>query len=148
MDIGTYKQCHECGESCCKGANFKMTEIMITAVDEHKVEFTSALGRGAATWVGMPPRQGNTYDVEIDIDDIFQWGKNINISMQEKPKIDVVGNNLLFFGKIMAYEDDGLLTVKVGRSIIFLEVSDTPNEGENVAFFTSINNISLHPVNL
>lgn len=121
---------------------------MITAVDEHKVEFTSALGCGAATWVGMPPRQGNTYDVEIDIDDIFQWGKNINISMQEKPKIDVLGNNLLFFGKIMAYEDDGLLTVKVGRDIIFLEVSDAPNEGENVAFFTSINNISLHPVNL
>ena len=125
-----------------------MTEIMITAVDEHKVEFSSALGSGAAIWVGMPPRQGNTYDVEIDIDDIFQWGKNINISMQEKPKIDVLGNNLLFFGKIMAYEDDGLLTVKVGRDIIFLEVSDAPNEGENVAFFTSINNISLHPVNL
>jgi len=125
-----------------------MTEIMITAVDEHKVEFTSALGCGAATWVGMPPRQGNTYDVEIDIDDIFQWGKNINISMQETSKIDVVGNNLLFFGKIISYEDDGLLTVKVGRYIIFLEVSDAPNEGENVTFYTLINNVSLHPVNL
>jgi len=125
-----------------------MTEIMITAVDEHKVEFTSALGCGADTWVGMPPRQGNTYDVEIDIDDIFQWGKNINISMQETSKIDVVGNNLLFFGKIISYEDDGLLTVKVGRYIIFLEVSDAPNEGENVTFYTLINNVSLHPVNL
>lgn len=121
---------------------------MITAVDEHKVEFTSALGCGAAAWVGMPPRQGNTYDVEIDIDDIFQWGKNINISMQENPKIDVVGNNILFFGKIIAYEDDGILAVKVGRDIIFLEVSDAPREGENVNFFTSINNVSLHPVNL
>ncbi|MFI8318376.1 hypothetical protein ACIF4Y_14140 [Kosakonia cowanii] len=148
MDIGTYKQCHECGESCCKGANFKMTEIMITAVDEHKVEFSSALGSGAAIWVGMPPRQGNTYYVEIDIDDVFQWGKNINISVQENPKIDVVGNNLLFFGKIIAYEDDGLLAVKVGGDIIFLEVSDAPREGENVTFYTSINNVSLHPVNL
>lgn len=125
-----------------------MTEIMITAVDEHKVEFTSALGCGAATWVGMPPRQGNTYYVEIDVDDVFQWGKNINISMQETSKIDVVGNNFLFFGKIMSYEDDGLLTVKVGKDIIFLEVSDAPREGENVTFFTSINNVSLHPVNL
>jgi hypothetical protein len=125
-----------------------MTEIMITAVDKHKVEFTSALGCGAATWVGMPPRQGNTYYVEIDIDDIFQWGKNIDISVQETSKIDVVGNNLLFFGKIMAYEDDGILTVKIGRAIIFLEVSDAPNECENVNFFTSINNVSLHPVNL
>lgn len=148
MDIGTYKQCHECGESCCKGANFKMTEIMITAVDEHKVEFSSALGSGAAIWVGMPPRQGNTYYVEIDIDDIFQWGKNINISMQENPRIDVIGNNLLFFGKIIAYEDDGLLAVKVGGDVIFLEVSDAPREGENVTFYTSINNVSLHPVNL
>ncbi|MHA0983558.1 hypothetical protein ACR9GO_13155 [Kosakonia cowanii] len=148
MDIGTYKQCHECGESCCKGANFKMTEIMITAVDEHKVEFSSALGSGAAIWVGMPPRQGNTYYVEIDIDDIFQWGKNINISMQENPKIDVVGNNLFFFGKIIAYEDDGLLAVKVGGDVIFLEVSDALREGENVTFYTAINNVSLHPVNL
>lgn len=125
-----------------------MTEIMITAVDEHKVEFSSALGSGAAIWVGMPPRQGNTYYVEIDIDDIFQWGKNINISMQETSEIDVVGNNLLFFGKIIAYEDDGLLAVKVGGDIIFLEVSDAPGEGENVTFYTSINNVSLHPVNL
>jgi len=125
-----------------------MTEIMITAVDEHKVEFSSALGSGAAIWVGMPPRQGNTYYVEIDIDDVFQWGKNINISVQENPKIDVVGNNLLFFGKIIAYEDDGLLAVKVGGDIIFLEVSDAPREGENVTFYTSINNVSLHPVNL
>lgn len=125
-----------------------MTEIMITAVDEHKVEFSSALGSGAATWVGMPPQQGNTYYVEIDIDDIFQWGKNINISMQENPKIDVVGNNILFFGKIIAYENDGLLAVKVGGDIIFLEVSDAPGEGENVTFYTSINNVSLHPVNL
>lgn len=125
-----------------------MTEIMITAVDEHKVEFSSALGSGAAIWVGMPPRQGNTYYVEIDIDDIFQWGKNINISMQENPKIDVVGNNLVFFGKIIAYEDDGLLAVKVGGDVIFLEVSDAPGEGENVTFYTSINNVSLHPVNL
>ncbi|MDT3410432.1 hypothetical protein [Kosakonia cowanii] len=125
-----------------------MTEIMITAVDEHKVEFSSALGSGAAIWVGMPPRQGNTYYVEIDIDDIFQWGKNINISVQENPKIDVVGNNLLLFGKIIAYEDDGLLAVKVGGDVIFLEVSDAPGEGENVTFYTSINNVSLHPVNL
>lgn len=125
-----------------------MTEIMITAVDEHKVEFSSALGSGAAIWVGMPPRQGNTYYVEIDIDDIFQWGKNINISMQENPKIDVVGNNILFFGKIIAYEDDGLLAVKVGGDVIFLEVSDGPREGENVTFYTAINNVSLHPVNL
>lgn len=125
-----------------------MTEIMITAVDEHKVEFSSALGSGAAIWVGMPPRQGNTYYVEIDIDDIFQWGKNINISMQENPKIDVVGNNLFFFGKIIAYEDDGLLAVKVGGDVIFLEVSDAPGEGENVTFYTAINNVSLHPVNL
>lgn len=125
-----------------------MTEIMITAVDEHKVEFSSALGSGAATWVGMPPRQGNTYYVEIDIDDIFQWGKNINISMQETSEIDVVGNNLLFFGKIIAYEDDGLLAVKVGGDVIFLEVSDAPREGENVTFYTSINNVSLHPFNL
>lgn len=125
-----------------------MTEIMITAVDEHKVEFSSALGSGAAIWVGMPPRQGNTYYVEIDIDDIFQWGKNINISMQENPKIDVVGNNLFFFGKIIAYEDDGLLAVKVGGDVIFLEVSDALREGENVTFYTSINNVSLHPFNL
>lgn len=125
-----------------------MTEIMITAVDEHKVEFSSALGSGAAIWVGMPPRQGNTYYVEIDIDDIFQWGKNINISMQENPKIDVVGNNLFFFGKIIAYEDDGLLAVKVGGDVIFLEVSDALREGENVTFYTAINNVSLHPVNL
>jgi len=96
----------------------------------------------------MPPRQGNTYYVEIDIDDIFQWGKNINISVQENPKIDVVGNNLLLFGKIIAYEDDGLLAVKVGGDVIFLEVSDAPGEGENVTFYTSINNVSLHPVNL
>ena len=121
---------------------------MITAVDEHKVEFSSALGSGAAIWVGMPPRQGNTYYVEIDIDDIFQWGKNINISVQENPKIDVVGNNLLLFGKIIAYEDDGLLAVKVGGDVIFLEVSDGPREGENVTFYTAINNVSLHPVNL
>lgn len=30
-----------------------MTEIMITAVDEHKVEFSSALGSGAAIWLSL-----------------------------------------------------------------------------------------------
>jgi len=125
-----------------------MTKITITEVDEDKVEFTSALGNGAAKWVGVPPQQGNAYDVEIDVNDNFQWGKNITITTEEASEINTAGDDVLFYGKVLAYENDGILTVKVGEGIIFLEVSNTPGEGKYVSFLTSISNVSLHPINL
>ncbi|PQY87716.1 hypothetical protein C5935_23065, partial [Cronobacter sakazakii] len=67
-----------------------MTKITILEITGNKVSFSSSLGDALAIWNGERPRKNDCYDVEIDIDDFFEWGVNINYTAYEESSIEVV----------------------------------------------------------
>ncbi|HDT6507603.1 TPA: hypothetical protein QFV83_000888 [Klebsiella aerogenes] len=123
-----------------------MTSITITEVQDHKVMFTSLLGNGVAIWVGELPQIGGCYHVELEVNDVFEWGENIDYVKEETSIIRMIEDELLFIAQVLSYEDDGVLTVSIGGEIIFLDVNPPPDISDYVSFSTSINNVSLYPV--
>lgn len=123
-----------------------MTNIIIRSFDTQRVNFTSRLGNGIALWKGDEPLVNNSYDVELDIDDYFEWGVNISFTNNEIPKIDLVDNKLYFIAKIICYENDGILSISLDEDVIFLDVASVVGQGKYVSFFTLVDNVSLYPV--
>ena len=123
-----------------------MTNVTILKVHEDKVEFTSPLGKGVAVWCGESPQTDGCYHVELDVDDTFEWGRNIESTNEDTPAIKIIDNKFLFIAQVLSYEDDGVLTVSLGGEIIFLDVNSSPGTSKYVSFSTPINNVSLYPV--
>ncbi|SFN55269.1 hypothetical protein [Xenorhabdus japonica] len=125
-----------------------MISVTITKFNNPYVIFTSPLGNGIARWVGSEPNIGDIYHVELDIDDYFEWGVNINFVSETASNIMLESNNLVFTAKVISYETDGILVVSLSGNIIFLEVGLVSNIDNYVSFFTLKNNVSLYPVEL
>ncbi|WES68091.1 hypothetical protein [Superficieibacter sp. HKU1] len=123
-----------------------MTNVTILKFHEDKVEFTSSLGKGVAVWCGEPPQTDGRYHVELDVDDTFEWGRNIESTNEKTPVIKIIDNKFSFIAQVLSYEDDGILTISLGGEVIFLDVNSSPGTSKYVSFSTSINNVFLHPV--
>ncbi|EOL8938445.1 hypothetical protein ACM92B_004217 [Cronobacter dublinensis] len=122
-----------------------MTKITILDVTENKVSFSSSLGNALATWDGNRPGPNECYDVEIDIDDFFEWGVNIKYTTHEKSAIEVVDGIFKGVAKVLNYEDDGVLSVMLGDTVVLLEAGSPQGIGEYVVFFTSVDHVTLYP---
>ncbi|NDK98738.1 hypothetical protein [Photorhabdus bodei] len=126
-----------------------MMNITVTELEDSLVKFISPLGNGAAVWVGDKPHIGYSYNAELDIDDYFEWGVDIVATSDKKSSISVDDNHLKLVAKLISYENDGVLTISLGGSIIFLEATRIPDmESDYVLFFTSQDKISLYPIEL
>ncbi|MEF3073793.1 hypothetical protein V2P20_02020 [Methylobacter sp. Wu1] len=116
--------------------------------NEIKVKFETPIGIGTGTWNGELPALGDCTDIEIDIDDNFEWGKNITTTNSNTSMIAIENNLFRFVARVISYEeDDGCLTVKLGDSVVFLNVDNVPSgiqgwvEGKTKA-------VRLYPTNL
>lgn len=125
-----------------------MTKITILDFTENKVSFSSSLGNALATWDGSRPVLHECYDVEIDIDDFFEWGVNINYTTHEKSAIEVVDGIFKGVAKVLYYEDDGVLSVMLGDTVVLLEADSPQGIGEYIVFFTSVDHVTLYPVHI
>ncbi|EKY3120852.1 hypothetical protein SMY46_001703 [Cronobacter turicensis] len=125
-----------------------MTKLKILDITENKVSFSSSLGDALAIWYGERPRSNHCYDVEIDIDDFFEWGVNINYTSHEKSSIEVVDGIFKGVAKFLNYEDDGVLSVMLGDAVVLLEAGSPQGSGEFIAFFTSVDHVTLYPVHI
>ena len=57
-----------------------MKIIVKEKLSDHIVKFESNLGYGAANWENnKPPILNTSYNIELDIDDFFEWEKNITL---------------------------------------------------------------------
>jgi hypothetical protein len=115
--------------------------------NEIKVKFETSIGTGAGTWNGELPTLGDCTDIEIDIDDNFDWGKNIITSNKDICMIAIENNLFRFVAQVISYEDDGCLTIKLGDSIIFLDVDNVPSAIEGW-IEGKAKSIRLYPTNL
>ncbi|WP_146164696.1 MULTISPECIES: hypothetical protein [Halomonas] len=100
--------------------NVKIEEIKVLNKNTF-VNFASPLGRGKAIWLGNMPIKNENYDVEIDIDEKLWWGSTILGANSKQPKIKEGKDSIELTGEVVAIEEDGLLIVSIGGSLIFVE---------------------------
>lgn len=126
--------------------NIKILEVD-NSQNIEKVKFKTPIGIGVGVWEGQLPIEGTSIDVEIDIDDIFDWGKNINTTNLDKSIITINGNQFNFVAEIISYEADNCLIVKLNKSIVLLDVENAPN---NIQGWVEVKaeNLKLYPTNL
>ena len=97
--------------------------------DEIKVAFSCEFGEGIAVWQGMIPKEGNSYDVELEISNVLKWGKDIHGTNSHLYSIEILNNRVCFEGKLeSASDEDGCCVVRFGDSIILLETEGIPSE--------------------
>lgn len=90
--------------------------------EETKVVFSSEFGEGTALWQGALPKEGMSYDVEIEIPNVLKWGKDINETNSHLYSIKIINNRVCFEGKFESISDeDGCMVVRFGNSILLLE---------------------------
>lgn len=125
-----------------------MKNITLTKFNDSFVKFESKIGNGIAVWLGGEPLPKLCSNIELDIDDSFQWGKNISYANEKESSIKTVDNKTIFTAKILSYEGDGILTISLDDDVIFIEVSQNSNIDGYVSFFTTPDNIKIYPIEL
>lgn len=99
--------------------------ITVEAVDapRQRVSFHTSLGSGEARWSGPEPRVGESYDVEIEIDDELRWGQSLRPAEEARPRLrQLQDGSLELAGEVVLSEDDGFVGLRCGESVVSLEV--------------------------
>ncbi len=125
-----------------------MKNLMVEKQTDSLVKFSSSVGCGVAVWRGEELYEDYCYDAELHIEDVFEWGLNINKTNNKVAKIICLAEHVIFYAKVISCEKDGVVTVSLGGDVIFIEVAGFYPEAEYITFFTSASNISLYQVNL
>ena len=111
------------------------------------IKFESAIGIGAGIWVGDLPTLGEVTDIEFDIDDDLEWGKNITMTDEHTSMITIKNDHLSFIAQVISYERDGCLTVNLGETIVFLDLENAPLNIKDWVVVKA-KSISLFPTNM
>ena len=113
-------------------------------IDNRLINFKSDLGEGIAVWEGEQFLLNTSHDIELEVDDVFEWDKNIFLSESSIYKTDIIGNELFFNAKVISCEEDGVLVLSLGKDIIFIELLVAKEIDGYVSFFTTPDKVSLY----
>jgi len=125
-----------------------MKIILNDKIDESLVSFESDLGCGIAVWEGNKFLLRQSYDVELEIDGVFEWGVDILPEKEHVFRVDIVEGLIWFKAQVVSYEDDGVLVLSLGNDVVFIEVSGGEEVDGYISFYTTPDKISLFPIEL
>lgn len=92
-----------------------------------EVEFSSQFGRAKGLWMDDLPKVEQSYDVEINIDDVLQWGGDIYKTQEDKFMLQETESDLLLQGTLENYDEgDGLSIIRLGNSILMIDTAGEP----------------------
>ena len=86
------------------------------------IEFQSAYGIGRACWAEGVPHLFQDYDVEFEIPEMLVWGQTIVSHEEETIAVTHQENALLLSGQLESADEEGTGCVRVGESIILIEI--------------------------
>jgi len=125
-----------------------MKIILNDKIDESLISFESDIGWGIAVWEGNKFLSRNSYEVELEIDGVFEWGMDVFPEKEHVFRVDVVEGFMWFKAKVISCEDDGVLVLSLGNDIVFIEVSGVNEIDGYISFYTSPDKVLLYPVEL
>lgn len=110
------------------------------------VVFSTEFGSAKAIWQGDTPRPNLEYFVEMEISNILTWGRDIIRVDECSYSVGMEGDVLYFIGYIESIDDDGYTVIRLGDSIIAIEVDGNPFP-QGVFVKVLANEVSLFNVN-
>lgn len=125
-------------------------KILITEIFESQsellVRFHSEIGNGIDLWNGVTPKTGDTLDVELDINEVFSWQKNIESSSTEASLITAINSTVQITAKLIQGANENCVALKLGDSIILIEIEESlPQKSCFVQITTT--KLHLYPTN-
>lgn len=123
----------------------KITMDLVTLVaKEVLVGFSTNVGSATAVWRAAPPKVGEQYDVELEVDDEFVWGENACFSLNNAHSIGVMDGVVTMTGTLISNDMEGGAVVDVGGSIIFIELIGCA-ETDSVFVDLKVKNVNVFP---
>lgn len=92
-----------------------------------EVEFSTEFGRCRAFWIRGKPAIEDTYEVEIEISSLLQWGKDISHFLHQLFQIQENEQNVSLIG-ILDFIEDNVFSLRLGTDIILIEAEGVPFE--------------------
>ena len=126
----------------------KTTIDLVTLVaQEVLVGFSTNVGAATAAWRAAPPKVGEQYDVELEVDDEFVWGENACSSLNNAHSIGVMDGIVTMTGALISNDMEGDAVVDVGGSIVFIELTGCA-ETDSVLVDLKVKNINVFPTGI
>jgi len=117
-------------------------EKTFTVQGKGKVNFSTEYGKATAYWNGELPEEGKSYIVEIEIEEVCFLGKNLEIHEEHKFSIEMDNETIYLIGYLESSEEDGYAVLRLGDSIVPLEVKNSITPGSFVKIVS--NKITLY----
>ncbi|WLI31107.1 hypothetical protein PSH61_08345 [Pseudomonas rhodesiae] len=86
------------------------------------VKFQSLSGNATALWSGTAPKNNEILNMEIDLEDVFSWGKNIKPSNKKTPHITTINGVTQITAEMIKNQDEECSALKVNDSIILIDL--------------------------
>ncbi|WP_432663391.1 hypothetical protein R9X47_22770 [Wukongibacter baidiensis] len=90
---------------------------IIEFLNDQYVRVVTKYGELDSRWFGIVPPLGSIKHVELEIDELFEWGDNIFLSEEKEFRIES-DNIICIIGKLESIDDDGYTVIRLGESII------------------------------
>jgi hypothetical protein len=89
------------------------------------VAFETAFGSGAGCWTAEPPTRGQSYHVEIDIEDVLEWGHQVRLG-SDGVLLSTEAGVVRIRARLDSVDGD-VVTLSVGGSLMTIEVTGVPD---------------------
>lgn len=108
--------------------------LQIDSTPPPRVYFRTALGQAWGYWFEALPTTGQSYDVEITVDDELEWGRNIRADAAHTAALSAADNGVELIARLEALEPDGVVFLRMGNSLLMVEADgeDAPPVGSMV----------------
>lgn len=126
----------------------KITIDLVTPVAKKiLVGFSTNVGSATAVWRAAPPKVGEQYDVELEVNDEFVWGENACSSLNNAHSIGVMDGVVTMTGTLISNDMAGGAVVDVNGSIILIELIGCA-EADSVFVDLKVKNINVFPTGI
>jgi hypothetical protein len=100
----------------------EIVDIDNSSAEQTDVTFATDYGIGKGLWIGSAPDLLKSYYVEFTIEDLI-WGTNVFEVSSEDFVISRDKDLTSLQGKIETVDDDGICTLRIGDSILLLDIA-------------------------
>ncbi|PZS09246.1 MAG: hypothetical protein DLM55_06790 [Acidimicrobiales bacterium] len=94
-----------------------------------RLRVKSAYGFFTADWHGEKPSLGTSHSVEIDVNDLLLWGRDLRVADTPAQEIADDEDMVRISGRIESFDSDDVLTLLVDNSLIMVETEGDPPLG-------------------
>ena len=120
-------------------------QIHVEKVKDKNVYGSTQFGNIRVIWEGNSPEIDKSYFVELDIEGVYTWGKDITLSCDNKCSILCDDKSICLTGTLESVDDDGYAVLRMEDFIIPILTQGTSFEVNSIIEIR-VNLMSAFPV--